>query len=71
MPAVGASTPGGLFYQETIDLIHALSRHAEIICVCLVELTPSADVQHQGAIAAMRIAWNVIGALAKLIPTFE
>ena len=68
MPAVGASTPGGLLYQETIDLIHALSRHAEIICVCLVELTPSADVQHQGTIAAMRIAWNVIGALAKLKP---
>jgi agmatinase len=27
MPAVGAPTPGGLFYQETIDLIHAVSQH--------------------------------------------
>ena len=67
MPAVGAPTPGGLLYQETIDLIHQLSKHTSIIGACLVELTPSVDIHHLGTITAMRIAWNIIGALAKSI----
>jgi agmatinase len=66
MPAVGAPTPGGLLYQETIDLIHAVSQHTSLVGASLVELTPSADIQNQGTITAMRFAWNVIGALARV-----
>jgi agmatinase len=65
MPAVGAPTPGGLYYQETIDLIQALSQHCALTGVCLVELVPSADLNHLGAITAMRIAWNVIGSITR------
>lgn len=64
MPAVGAPTPGGLLYQETIDLIHALSRHTAFVGACLVELVPSSDIHHLGTITAMRIAWNIIAALS-------
>jgi agmatinase len=63
MPAVGAPTPGGLFYQETIDLIHAVSKRTQIIGVCLVELVPELDLNDLGAITAMRIVWNTLGAM--------
>lgn len=65
MPAVGAPTPGGLFYQETIDLVFEISRRMNIIGTCLVELIPEADVNHLGSITAMRIAWNAIAAIAR------
>jgi len=69
MPAVGAPAPGGLLYQETIDLIHRISKHTSIIGACLVELVPSSDIRYFGAITAMRIVWNIIGALAKSLAT--
>jgi agmatinase len=65
MPAVGAPTPGGLLYQETIDLIHVVSQHTSLVSACLVEMVPSADIHHFGMITAMRLVWNVISALAK------
>jgi len=63
MPAVGAPTPGGLYYQETIELIHAIAKRCGIIGVCFVELAPNADINHLGAITAMRLVWSTIGAL--------
>ena len=63
MPAVGAPTPGGLFFQETIDLIYAVSQHTSLVGVCLVELAPEQDFNNLGVITAMRVVWNVIGAL--------
>jgi len=66
MPAVGAPTPGGLLYQETVDLIHHLSRQVTLIGASLVELVPSADIHQLGTNTAMRIAWNLIAATACL-----
>ena len=34
MPAVGAPTPGGLYYQETIDLIHAAANQFRVLGAC-------------------------------------
>ncbi|HUV15191.1 MAG TPA: arginase family protein [Pelolinea sp.] len=65
MPAVGAPTPGGLYYQETIEFIHAISKRSKIVGVCLVELVPEADFNNLGVITAMRVVWNVIGVLAR------
>lgn len=63
MPAVGAPTPGGLSFQETVDLIHAAANQFRVLGACLVELAPNADINHLGAITAMRLVWNTIGAL--------
>ena len=68
MPAVGAPTPGGLDYQTTIDLIHALAVRNTIVGVCLVEFIPQADLHNLGAVTAMRIVWNIIGVLARNQP---
>jgi len=65
MPAVGAPTPGGLDFQTTIELIHSLASRNPIVGACLVELVPEMDLHNLGTIAAMRIAWNILGALAR------
>jgi agmatinase len=65
MPAVGAPTPGGLYYQTLIDIIHSAAACTNIIGVCLVEFAPEADLHNLSAVTAMRIVWNVIGALAR------
>ena len=65
MPAVGAPTPGGLYYQTLIDIIHDAAARTNIVGVCLVEFAPKADLHNLSAVTAMRIVWNVIGALAR------
>jgi agmatinase len=65
MPAVGAPTPGGLDYLEVIELIRAVIQKTQVVGVCLVELVPELDVNHLGAITAMRIAWTTIGAISR------
>ena len=66
MPAVGAPTPGGLNYQTLIDIIHGAAMRTKIVGVCLVEFAPEVDLHNLSAVTAMRIAWNVIGALARV-----
>ena len=65
MPAVGAPTPGGLDYQTLIDIIYGAAARTKIVGVCLVEFVPEADLQHLGAVTAMRVAWNVVSALVR------
>jgi len=65
MPAVGAPTPGGLDYLPLIEIIQGAARRNRIIGVCLVEFVPEKDLHNLGAITAMRVVWNVIGAVAR------
>lgn len=65
MPGVGGPTPGGLHYIELIEIIQAVIQKTEVVGVCLVEFVPTNDVNNLGAITAMRVVWNVIGALLR------
>ncbi|CAN5473769.1 agmatinase [soil metagenome] len=65
MPAVSYPTPGGLGYQQVIDLIAGVSAKAEIAGFDLVEFVPARDPDGRAAFTAARIICNVIGALAK------
>ena len=65
MPAVGAPTPGGLDYWTLIEIIQGAASRNRIIGACLVEFVPEADLHNLGAITAMRVVWNVIGAVAR------
>jgi agmatinase len=67
MPGVGAPTPGGLDYLEVIKLIQAVAQKTQVVGVSLVEFVPELDVNNFGAITAMRVAWNVIGSLARTL----
>ena len=65
MPAVGAPSPGGLQYNEVLDLFKTVIEEYEIVGVNLVEFVPEADVNSLGTITAMRIAWTTIGKLVQ------
>jgi agmatinase len=65
IPAVGAPAPGGLTYTQVIELIHGLTKKANLVGFNLVEFVPEKDINGLGAVAASRIIWNVIGALVR------
>jgi agmatinase len=65
LPAVAAPSPGGLSYIQVISLLHALAQKSRIAGFALVELAPDKDVQGLGALVAVRILWNMIGALVR------
>lgn len=44
MPATGTPEPGGLFWDETIDIIAAISKRANIVGADVVELAPRAGL---------------------------
>jgi len=63
MPAVDAITPGGIFYQETVDLMLAVCDRTEVAGVCVIGLVPELDLNSMGTITAMRLTWAILGAL--------
>ena len=65
MPATGALTPGGLGYLEVIELINAVIQKTQVVGACIVSLVPELDINNIGTITAMRIAWNLIGSIAR------
>jgi agmatinase len=65
MPAVKAPLPGGLSYWTVIDLLHGLTQKADVHGFDLVEFVPQKDINGLGALAAVRIVFNMIGALAR------
>lgn len=65
MPAVTAPAPGGLLYWQIIDLLHGLTRKANIVGVDLVEFVPEKDSNGLAALTAARIVCNIIGSLVR------
>ena len=65
MPAVKAPLPGGLSYGTVVDLLHGLTKRADVQGFDLVELVPEKDINGLGALTAARIVFNMIGALAR------
>jgi agmatinase len=65
MPAVRAPAPGGLTYYQIIELLHRLAQKAHILGLDLVEFAPKQDVNGIGALTAVRVVWNMIGALVR------
>ena len=61
VPAVAAPHPGGVTYQQAIDLIHGLFRKGRVLGMDFVELTPARDVNEISSITAGRIILNFIG----------
>lgn len=56
MPAVGMPTPGGLLYQDILDLLHGLTVKARVRGVALVEFVPDKDPHGLAALTAARLA---------------
>ena len=60
MPAVGTPEPGGLLWEETIDLIMAVGRSKNIVAGDIVELAPIPGLIYPDFTAA-RLSYKLIG----------
>jgi agmatinase len=66
IPAVNMPTPGGLSYQDILELLHGVANRAPIVGATLVELVAARDDVHGvSAMTASRIALSIIGLIAK------
>jgi agmatinase len=65
VPAVNMPTPGGLLYQDVLDLLRGVASRSRIVGATLVEFVPDRDDRHGlAAITAARIALSTIGVIA-------
>ena len=60
MPAVGTPEPGGLSWQEAIDIARAVSQRSRIVGFDIMELAPDEGPAH-AAFTAARLAYKIIG----------
>jgi agmatinase len=65
MPAVNTPMPGGLSYPQIVDLLHGLTKKANVCGFNLVEFVPEKDTHGLSALTAARIVFNMIGALVR------
>jgi agmatinase len=65
MPAVNTPMPGGLSYRQILDLLHGLTKKANVCGFNLVEFVPEKDTGGLAALTAARIVFNMIGALVR------
>ena len=66
LPAVNMPTPGGLTYQDVIDLLHGVAGRARIAGLNLVELVPERDDPHGlSAMTAARIVTTGLGLILR------
>jgi agmatinase len=59
MPAVGTPEPGGLYWDETLDLIREVARVKRIVGADIVELAPIPGLTYPD-FAAARLAYKII-----------
>lgn len=62
MPAVSAPAPGGLLYEEVVDILHGVASRVPVVGLSMVELAPARDVNDLSALTATRLILNLIGA---------
>lgn len=65
MPAVMSPAPSGVAYYQMLDLLCGVQQKAGLAGLSLVEFVPHKDINHFGAVTAMRIIWNFIGQIAR------
>jgi agmatinase len=65
MPAVGAPAPGGLLYDQVIDILHGVAARVPVVGLSLVELTPARDLNGLSALTATRLILNLIGSAVR------
>jgi len=60
VPATGTPEPGGLFWEETLDLLRAVFTQRRVVAADLVELAPQAEHRASDYLAA-RLACKILG----------
>ncbi len=65
MPAVMGPAPGGLDYWQLMEIVETVAARAPIAGFAMVEMMPDRDMGGHGAILASRIAFSVLGIIAR------
>ena len=60
MPAVGTPEPGGLSWQETLNILRAVAGRSRIVAFDVMELAPNEGPAH-AAFTAARLTYKLIG----------
>ncbi len=60
MPAVGTPEPGGLVWQETLNILRAVAQRSRVIGFDVMELAPNEGPTH-AAFTAARLTYKLIG----------
>lgn len=60
VPATGTPEPGGLFWEETLDLLRAVFQQRQVVAADLVELAPHPEL-HASTFLAARLACKILG----------
>jgi agmatinase len=63
VPAVIAPAPGGLVYQQVLDLLQGLAAKVPIVAFDIVELVPARDPAGLAALTAGRLVCNAMAAI--------
>ena len=71
MPAVIARSPGGLSYDQVIDLIRGAAARGPIVAMNFVEFMPERDIEGLGALTFARVIMTALGVVARQIGAVE
>ncbi len=59
VPGVGTPEPGGLSWDQTVDVVRAICRNATLVGADIVELMPIAGQKHSEVVAA-KLLWRIL-----------
>jgi agmatinase len=65
MPGTSAPLPGGLAFDDAVDLLTGLARRGRVVGINFAEHYPSLDVNGITALAIVRLIVNLIGTIRK------
>ena len=65
VPGVIGRAPGGLSYDQVLDLIRGVAGRGRIAAMDVVEYLPEADIGGLGAVTVSRLIAAVLGLLAR------
>ena len=57
--------PGGLSYRQVVNLLHGIAKKTTVHGFNLVEFVPEKDTNGLAALTAVRMVFNMIGALVR------
>lgn len=65
VPGVISRSPGGLSYDQVLELIVGATARSRIAAICFVEFVPEADIDDIGAGLLARLITSTLGLLVR------
>ncbi|MEO8247183.1 MAG: arginase family protein [Chloroflexota bacterium] len=65
LPAVSGLSPGGLAYDEAVDLLTGAANRCRLVGAAFTELVPDRDVNERSALVVVRLVSLLLAALAR------